>query len=151
MVSGGCHSGIFASAVQCGFFAAHPDVLASGCQLSEEAIATSDDYLKLFFDGLQRSPDTADAAAAAVTLEEAHWYASTRIEDHQLSYTSVDALVDAYFAAAPNELPDTVSVAQLRRVAERATPAEARAFAELTASLERRLCGVARRYSAAKS
>ncbi len=135
MVSGGCHSGIFASAVQCGFFAAHPDVLASGCQLSEEAIASSDDYLKLFFEGLQRSPDTADPEAAEVTLEGAHWYASTRVEDHQLSYTSVDALVDAYFAAAPNELPDSVSVAQLRRVAERATPAEARAFAELTATL----------------
>ena len=42
-----------------------------------------------------------------MTLEEAHWYASTRVEDHQLSYTSVDALVDAYFAGAPNELPDT--------------------------------------------
>jgi hypothetical protein len=52
-----------------------------------------------------------------------------------LSYTSVDALVDAYFAGAPNELPKSVSVAQLRRVAERATPAEARALAELTATL----------------
>jgi hypothetical protein len=132
MVSGGCHSGIFADAVQCGFFAAHPDVLASGCQLSEEAIAASDDYLKLFFEGLQRSGHTADATVAPATLEEAHWYASTRVEDHQLSYTSVDALVDEYFAGAPSELPKSVSVGQLRRVAERATPAEARAFTELT-------------------
>ena len=49
MVSGACHSGLFAQAVQCGFFAAHPDVVASGCQLSPAALETSDDYLRHFF------------------------------------------------------------------------------------------------------
>jgi hypothetical protein len=43
MISGGCHSGLFAPAVQCGFFAAHPEVKAAGCQLSAQALETSDD------------------------------------------------------------------------------------------------------------
>src|SRR5690606_25603510 len=48
MLSGACHSGAFAKAVQCGFFAAHPEVTASGCQLSPAALETSDDYLHHF-------------------------------------------------------------------------------------------------------
>ena len=49
MVSGACHSGLYAKAVQCGFFAAHPEVLAAGCQLSPAALDASDDYLRHFF------------------------------------------------------------------------------------------------------
>ena len=55
MISGGCHSGVFARSAQCGFFAAHPEVLATGCQLSPEAVDESDDYLRLFFASLQEA------------------------------------------------------------------------------------------------
>src|SRR5213075_3119783 len=96
MVSGACNGGQFAKAVQCGFFAAHPEVKASGCQLSPAALETSDDYLRLFFRAATGAAATAGAtptsarsrAAPAPTLYDAHWYASTRLEDHQLSYTT---------------------------------------------------------------
>lgn len=48
MVSGACNSGRFADVGACGFYAAHPDAIASGCQLSADAIRQSDDYLRLF-------------------------------------------------------------------------------------------------------
>lgn len=128
MVSGGCHSGIFARSVQCGFFAAHPDVIATGCQMSDSAIESSDDYLRLFFDpipNLQQSP----------TLSQAHWSASVRLEDHQLSYTTVDALADNYFATSSARLPPSMSVAEIRRLRSAATLEEAKALDVLTAGL----------------
>jgi hypothetical protein len=138
MVSGACHSGTFAKAVQCGFFAAHPDVLASGCQLSPEALQTSDDYLRHFFRagsgaaagrGGRRSP------GGPATLYDAHWYASTRLEDHQLSYTTTDALIDDYFAARPGALPASLTVAEIRRASPAMTRSEADAIAVLTKGL----------------
>jgi len=48
-VSGACHSGLFANVAQCGYFAAHPDAISTGCQTSLDAIESSDDYLKYFF------------------------------------------------------------------------------------------------------
>jgi hypothetical protein len=136
MVSGACHSGMFATAVQCGFFAAHPDVTAAGCQLSPEALEASDDYLRHFFRGA-----AAGAAGARqrnrrpASLYDAHWYASTRLEDHQLSYTTTDALIDDYFAAHPERLPESLSVAEMRSAAPALPPAEAGAVAALTTSL----------------
>jgi hypothetical protein len=130
MVSGGCHSGIFARSVQCGFFAAHPEVTATGCQLSQDAIDQSDDYLKLFFEALGESTRRAN-----VGLDEAHWYASTRIEDHQISYTTVDALADAYFAESPEKLPATMSVAAIRKLRSAGTTPEGAALDKLTAGL----------------
>ena len=145
MVSGACNGGMFAKVAQCGFFAAHPDVKASGCQLSPAALETSDDYLRLFFraatggaaaGGLQPRPGaTRTRSAAAPTLYDAHWYASTRLEDHQLSYTTTDALIDDYFAANPDKLPATMTVAQIREAARTAPRAEAEAAMALTAEL----------------
>jgi hypothetical protein len=139
MVSGACNSGMFARAVQCGFFAAHPDVEASGCQLSPAALEASDDYLRHFF---RAASGAAPAQAASrrrsrelPTLFDAHWYASTRLEDHQISYTSTDALIDDYFAAHPERLPAQMSVAQIRAAAAALTPAEASAAQTLTAVL----------------
>lgn len=128
MVSGGCNSGAFARAVHCGFFAAHPEVVSSGCQLSESAIERSDDYLHLFFDQLKRR-------GAGTPLTEAHWHAATRLEDHQISYTTVDALADSYFHASPHRLPQTMTVAEIRRLKSSATPAEASALQALTVGL----------------
>jgi len=138
MVSGACNSGLFAKAVQCGFFAAHPDVLASGCQLSPAALATSDDYLRHFFRAATTSADSASGAKRnrqPRTLYDAHWYASTRLENHQLSYTTTDALIDDYFASHPDALPTSTTVAQIRAGAKVLTRAEIEAVEELTAGL----------------
>ncbi|HZF31719.1 MAG TPA: hypothetical protein VE907_21555 [Gammaproteobacteria bacterium] len=140
MVSGACNGGMFATAVQCGFFAAHPDVTASGCQLSPAALAKSDDYLRHFFGALSAPTSIAPTgrrrgAAPPVTFYDAHWYASTRLEDHQLSYTTTDALIDDYFAAHPDELSPATTVAEIQLAARNLTAAEAKAAADLTAGL----------------
>jgi hypothetical protein len=139
MVSGACNSGMFAKAVQCGFFAAHPDVRASGCQLSPAALETSDDYLRYFFRAAAPAPVRTSGgrarSAPAPTLYDAHWYASTRLEDHQLSYTTTDALIDDYFAANPDKLPAAMTVAQIREAARTLPHVEADAAAALTNGL----------------
>jgi hypothetical protein len=139
MVSGACNGGMFAKAVQCGFFAAHPDVRASGCQLSPAALESSDDYLRYFFRAAAPTPTRTSGgrarSAPAPTLYDAHWYASTRLEDHQLSYTTTDALIDDYFAAHPDRLPEAMTVAQIRDAARTLPQAEADAAAALTSGL----------------
>jgi hypothetical protein len=141
MVSGACNGGQFAKIAQCGFFAAHPDVKASGCQLSPAALETSDDYLRHFFRAATGAVPTGGAAPArsrsvpAPTLYDAHWYASTRLEDHQLSYTTTDALIDDYFAANPDKLPATMTVAQIRDAVRTLSRAEVAAVLALTSGL----------------
>jgi hypothetical protein len=126
--------------VQCGFFAAHPDVTSSGCQLSPAALEKSDDYLRHFFGALSDAsiapaPGHKRGAAPAVSLYDAHWYASTRLEDHQLSYTTTDALIDDYFAAHSDKLPPAMTVLEIQVAARNLSSAEAKAVAELTAGL----------------
>jgi len=138
MVSGACNGGQFAKAVQCGFFAAHPDVRASGCQLSPAALETSDDYLRYFFRAAAGTGTQADArkrGPQTATLYDAHWYASARLEDQALSYTTTDALIDDYFAAHADKLPQSLTVAELRRAAPTLARSEADALAALTAGL----------------
>jgi hypothetical protein len=139
MVSGACNSGQFAKAVQCGFFAAHPEVLAAGCQLSPEALAASDDYLRHFFGaaaGAAAGPaPSRQRNRQPTTLYDAHWHASTRLEDHQLSYTTTDALIDDYFAAHAEALPASMTVAEIQAAARTLLRAEVDAVAVLTAGL----------------
>jgi hypothetical protein len=136
MVSGACNGGQFAKVAQCGFFAAHPDVRATGCQLSPAALETSDDYLRFFFRAATGGATAARSRSApAPTLYDAHWYASTRLEDHQLSYTTTDALIDDYFAANPNKLPASLTVAQIRDAVRTLPRAEVGAVLALTAGL----------------
>jgi hypothetical protein len=147
MVSGACNGGMFAKVAQCGFFAAHPDVKASGCQLSPAALEASDDYLRLFFRGATGAAAANNAqprplfggarnrASDAPTLYDAHWFASTRLEDHQLSYTTTDALIDDYFAANPDKLPATMTVGQIRAAVGTLPRAEVSAVLALTAGL----------------
>jgi hypothetical protein len=131
MISGGCQSGVFARAAQCGFFAAHPAIMASGCQLSEEAVAASDDYLRLFFERFAHGATGSDGLRTS--LAGAHWYAAARIEDHQIAYTTVDALADEHFAAAPP--PARMRVAEILLLAQHATAEESLALADLTDAL----------------
>jgi hypothetical protein len=142
MVSGACHSGMFARAAQCGFFAAHPEVTTAGCQLSPAALDASDDYLRHFFTAATggASPSAEGSRRRGATrvlpsLAEAHWYASLRVEDHQISYTTTDALIDEYFAAHPEDLPQEMSVEQIRTAAAFMTPADAKAVEALTLGL----------------
>jgi len=136
MVSGACNGGQFAKAVQCGFFAAHPDVRASGCQLSPAALETSDDYLRYFFRAAAGAETNArKRGAQPATLYDAHWYASTRLEDQSLSYTTTDALIDDYFAAHADKLPASMTVTELRRAAPALARSEADALAALTVGL----------------
>lgn len=134
MVSGACHSGRFATAVQCGFFAAHPDVTAAGCQLSPEALERSDDYLRHFFRALSSQP-ARGRRARPPTLHDAHWRAVTALEDHQLPYTTTDALIDEHFAAHPESLPESLTVAEILAGARALSGAEAEAAAALTDGL----------------
>ncbi|WP_341501465.1 hypothetical protein [Gallaecimonas sp. GXIMD4217] len=133
MISGACHSGRFANTASCGFYAAHPDVIASGCQLSAEAIRHSDDYLRHFFAALKAKGADADGNGR-LSFAEAHWHAVTRVEPQNLPYTDIDALADAYFAEHP--LPDSMPVAGIRALAKVATPAEQQALTRMTQALD---------------
>jgi hypothetical protein len=138
MVSGACNGGQFAKAVQCGFFAAHPDVRASGCQLSPAALETSDDYLRHFFRAATVGAPAADARkrkSAPATLYDAHWHASVRLEDEAISYTTTDALIDDYFAEHADTLPESLTVGAIRSAAPALGRAEAEAATALTAGL----------------
>lgn len=136
MVSGGCNSGLMAKSVSCGFFAAHPDVLAAGCQLSAEAIETSDDYLRHFFAAATLPGKVGRRPGEDVPMNEAHWYAATRLEAHQIAYTTTDALIDDFFREHPAALPSTISLYDLRALEPHMTPVEARALARLTSRLD---------------
>src|SRR5690606_29465206 len=95
----------------------------------------SDDYLRHFFQGATAAVSSRRSRQAPPTLYDAHWYASTRLEDHQLSYTTTDALIDEYFAANPDDLPQSLRVAEIRAAAASLPRAEAEAALTLTEGL----------------
>lgn len=134
MVSGACFGGIFAESLSCGFFAARPDVVASGCQRSPEVVARSDDYLRWYFGSL--APEHEGRADAdndgEISFNEAHWFAATRLEHDQLPYSTFDALAERHFLESDNGLPDTVTVEALKQLGSGATAAERAALAQLT-------------------
>lgn len=125
MVSGACNSGQFASAPICGFFAAHPQVVSTGCQKSAEALRGSDDYLRLYFRGLQDGSADVDGNGS-VSFSEAHWFAAVGLEEHRIPYDSIDAAVDAYWRAHPTELPETIEYRRLAKIARSVGTAEER-------------------------
>ncbi len=132
-VSGACHSGLFANVAQCGYFAAHPEAISTGCQTSLDAIESSDDYLKYFF--LQ---DTLGADAnkdKQISFHEAHWYASSKLERHNISYSDFDATIDEYFAAHPNKLAKEISVSNLASLIKQLSRAEQLAYKKLSDGL----------------
>lgn len=121
LVSGSCHSGLFAGAASCGFYAAHPEAIATGCQTSLSAIEASDDYLKFFFsDDKQRDLNNDEK----VTFNEAHWYASSRLEHHNISYTDTDAIIDDYFLKHPESLGQGISLQKLKGLKGLLSPQE---------------------------
>ena len=117
MVSGACNGGQFAAAPSCGFFAAHPEVVATGCQMSPEALRGSDDYLGNFFSGISNGEADLDGDGE-VSFAEAHWHASAALEHHQIPYDSLDALVDASWQANAEALPPEIGFTRLLELAK---------------------------------
>jgi hypothetical protein len=134
LVSGACFGGVFAKSLNCGFFAARPDVVAAGCQRTPEAVAQSDDYLRWYFRSLAPAyKNEADADDdGEISFREAHWFAATRLEHDQLPYSTLDALAEHHFAGSGDRLPETVTLERLHQMAGKAPPPERAALARLT-------------------
>ena len=132
LVSGNCFGGVMAQAMSCGFFGARPDIIATGCQADAAEVAQSRDYLHTFFSGLR--PGVARQVDAdndgAISFAEAHWYASIEGDVRNVTYTSIDALADAWFDGHPAQ-PRSLPVRDILALAAAGPPAEARAVRSL--------------------
>lgn len=137
LVSGNCFGGVMARATSCGFFGARPDIIATGCQADAAQVAQSRDYLHVFFSSLNPLlKAVADTNGdGKVSFAEAHWYASTDGDERNVTYTSIDALADAWFDAHPDQLPASLAAEQIRELAREAPAAEARAAQHLLAGV----------------
>ncbi|MET0291188.1 MAG: hypothetical protein ABW136_02415 [Steroidobacteraceae bacterium] len=137
IVSGNCFGGVMARAMSCGFFAARPDIVASGCQADALEVAASRDYLKMFFASVtaeERGRADTDRDGE-VTFEEAHWYASVHGDSRNVTYTTLDALADEWFRAHPQDLPARLTVGELHKLALAAPAAEQQAEKRMTDGL----------------
>jgi hypothetical protein len=67
----------------------------------------------------------------AVSFAEAHWYASTEGDVRNITYTSMDALADAWFDANSGLAPHSLSVKEILALADVGTPPEARTLRNL--------------------
>ncbi|MEO6186367.1 MAG: hypothetical protein ABIP38_08015 [Steroidobacteraceae bacterium] len=131
LVSGNCFGGVMARAMSCGFFGARPDIIATGCQADAAEVAQSRDYLHMFFGSLAARKSADADGDDAISFAEAHWYASTEGDPRNVTYTSIDALADAWFDTHPEALPRSLSVGEIRALAAGASPAEARTVRNL--------------------
>lgn len=138
LVSGNCFGGVMARATSCGFFGARPDVVATGCQADAAEVAQSQDYLHVFFRSL--APATRDQADAdgdgEISFAEAHWHATAAGDARNVTYTSIDALADAWFDANSRALPRSLTVGEIRALAGDAPAAEARAAGRILGGLD---------------
>lgn len=132
LVSGNCFGGTMARATSCGFFGARPDIVATGCQADAVEVAQSRDYLHMFFNGLApgaRRQVDADGDGA-VSFAEAHWYASTEGDVRNITYTSIDALADAWFESDASA-PRSIAVRDIQALIDAGTVAEAHTLRNL--------------------
>jgi hypothetical protein len=138
LVSGNCFGGVMARATSCGFFGARPDIVATGCQADAAQVAQSQDYLHMFFSSLtpaaRKAADT--DGDGVISFAEAHWYASTAGDARNVTYTSIDALADAWFDAHPQALPHSLTVREIKALAVGAPPSEAQALGGLLAGFD---------------
>jgi hypothetical protein len=137
IVSGNCFGGVMARAMSCGFFAARPDIVATGCQADAVQVAQSRDYLKMFFAAVtpeERARADTDHDGV-VSFEEAHWFASVQGDNRNVTYTTVDSLADDWFARHPEDLPRNLTVRDLLQLAAQAPPAKQQAIRRMTDGL----------------
>ncbi|MEO8306679.1 MAG: hypothetical protein ABI616_01395 [Pseudomonadota bacterium] len=141
LVSGNCFGGVMARATSCGFFGARPDIVATGCQADSAQVAQSQDYLHMFFSSLapamRKSADT--DGDGVISLAEAHWYASTVGDARNVTYTSIDALADAWFDTHPESLPQSLTVREIKALSTGAPPGETQALGALLAGFDANL------------
>ena len=141
LVSGNCFGGVMARSTSCGFFGARPDIVATGCQADAAVVAQSKDYLHMFFSSL--APKALTAADAdgngAISFSEAHWYASTEADPRNITYTSIDALADAWYESHREALPRSLTVREILMLMPKAPPAEAQALRTLLAAQDANL------------
>jgi hypothetical protein len=137
LVSGNCYGGVMARATSCGFFGARPDLVATGCQANAAEIAASQDYVHVFFNSLKRElRSEVDANRdGEVSFDEAHWETTLKGDPRNITYTTVDAYADAWFEGLGEQAPVTVTLGELRGLAERTGPAEQRVLRGLTGGL----------------
>ncbi len=118
---------------------ARPDIVATGCQADAAEVAQSRDYLHVFFSalapGARRVVDV--DGDNRVSFAEAHWHASIEGDTRNVTYTSVDALADAWFESA-HDAPRSIKVRDALALAAAAPPAEAARPAQLAERLRRR-------------
>ena len=133
LVSGNCYGGVLALSTSCGFFGARPDTIASGCQADAAEVAMSKDYLKVFFESLTTRRQHANFDGNEfVSFEEAHWEATLNGDPRNITYSTVDALAEAYFKARPQDLPAELPLSELQRLAQGATAGEKAAVQQLS-------------------
>ncbi len=75
----------------------------------------------------------------AISFAEAHWYASIEGDVRNVTYTSVDALADAWFEGHADALPHKLTVREILALAATAPPAEARTLRSLLAGYDAEL------------
>lgn len=103
MVNGTCHGGVYAGLGACGFYAARPERLASGCYEHTELRKNRDDYATKFFDSLQ-SPKEADLDHnGEISFKEAHWFAVLNGSSNDVPYTDLDYLSDILIEAVSQD------------------------------------------------
>lgn len=137
LVSGNCYGGVLARTVSCGYFGARPDTVATGCQANAAEVAQSQDYLHVYFEAFRperRALADADGDGV-VSFEEAHWYATRFGDERNITYSTLDALADAWLATHADALPEDISLAEMRQLAEAAGAAEREALQTMTGGL----------------
>jgi hypothetical protein len=91
----------------------------------------------MFFAAL--SPEEKKRADAngdgSVSFDEAHWFASAQGDIRNVTYTTLDAYADDWFARHPQDLPPRFTVRELHQLAATAAPAERQAVHRMTDGL----------------
>ncbi len=109
LVSGNCFGGIMANQVECGFMAAPPNRMASGCYESAQQSRNAKDYVSEFFKSLEDS--TADLNQDKnISLSEAHAYAVIHNNHFDHPYTSWDARAQQFFNTFKERWPKSISL-----------------------------------------
>jgi hypothetical protein len=121
VISGTCFGGKFATAVACGYFAAHPEVTSTGCWTESK---DEPHYLKSVLEAQIFGDFNQDGK---VSLEEAHWYALMTGNQQDILYSSYDEKANSI-----KKIKKTISLAELNELVYKIGTVEERLFLEST-------------------